>query len=168
MAAAVSVAAGTLPSAGGEAAVGRLPASARERAWENALAKRVQRANRLYKAGKFREANTLYEAVVRRVKMRGRGGPAFSFEPDPFTEEALLEVRGKVSPEAREAIIEALIERGDRFLDVGDEDAAANEYEKVFLLDARNGKASAAMDRARAKALARLREERESVTAHAE
>lgn len=142
--------------------------AARGRGKEMALAKRVERANRLYESGKFREANNLYRSVLRRARSVARGEPALPFQPDPFTEETLLKVRSQLSRDTREAIIDALIERGDRFLVVGDEDGAVDEYEKVFLLDAGNRKASAGMDRARARALARLREARESITAHAE
>ncbi len=140
---------------------------ARARMREDALAKRVERANRLYEARKFREANNLYRGILRRVGSR-RSPSIPALQEDPFTEEILLKVRDQVSPQTREAIIDALLDQGDRFLAIGDEDAAVDEYEKVFLLDARNRKASAAMDRARARAMARIREERESITAHAE
>ncbi len=103
--------------------------------------KKIQDANQAYKEGRFREARKLFREALYLSSLR--------IEEPRMTEEKILALKDQMTSKDLKFWKKRFMKEGDRLGEQGLYDLAVDEYEKVFLLDPANVKASKKIDRLR-------------------
>jgi len=113
--------------------------------------KKVIEANEAYARGDFVEARELFKEAIYLSNLQ--------IEEARVIDERVLSYKDELSKQDKKFWIERFIGQGDRLRDLGFYDRAAEEYEKVFLIDANNGKASKRIDKLRNRFIKEKKEE---------
>lgn len=107
-------------------------------------------ANTLLENGKAKDALSLYKESIQDFQRQSTDAAIFAEKVAAERDWSVSElIQGEFDSDRRKQIIQELLGRGQIWLNDGDYDRAVEAFEKVFILDPVNAKASKGIDRAR-------------------